>query len=59
MGSIEKPTSKLNDARSKADTMSKAYFLAVNEKHNIRAKYDSNDTKSMTNGQLNSFYNNS
>lgn len=56
---IEKQTSILNDARSKANIRSQAYLLAVNEKHNVRAKYDHNDMKNMTNGQLNSFYNNS
>lgn len=56
---IEKQTSILDEARSKSDISSHAYFLAVNEKNNIRAKYNTNDMKSMTNGQLNSFYNNS
>ena len=56
---IDKQTSILNDARSRSDIRSQAYLLAVNEKYNIRAKYDSKDMKSMTNGQLNSFYNNS
>ena len=51
--------SVLNDARSKSNIRSQAYLLAVNEKYNIRAKYNSNDMKSMTNGQLNSFYNKS
>ena len=56
---IDKQGSVLNEARSRAEIRSQAYFLAVNEKYNIRAKYNSNDMKSMTNGQLNSFYNNS
>lgn len=56
---IDKQTSVLNSARAKADLRSQAYFLAVNEKNNIRAKYDHNDIKNMTNGQLNSFYSNS
>lgn len=56
---IEKQSSKLNEARSKADIRSTAFYLAVNEKYNIRAKYNPNDMKNMTNGQLNSFYNNS
>ena len=56
---IDKQMSVLNDARSKSNIRSQAYLLAVNEKYNIRAKYNSNDMKSMTNGQLNSFYNKS
>ena len=56
---IDKQMSVLNDARSKTNIRSQAYLLAVNEKYNIRAKYNSNDMKSMTNGQLNSFYNKS
>lgn len=56
---IENQMTKLNDARSKSDIRSQAYLLAVNEKYNIRAKYDTKDVKSMTNGQLNSFYNRS
>lgn len=53
---IENQMTKLNDARSKSDIRSQAYLLAVNEKYNIRAKYNVNDMKSMTNGQLNSFH---
>lgn len=56
---IDRQMSVLNDARSKSDVRSQAYLLAVNEKYNIRAKYDTKDVKSMTNGQLNSFYNRS
>src|SRR5574344_2019333 len=56
---IDKQMSVLNDARSKSNIRSQAYLLAVNEKYNIRAKYNPNDMKSMTNGQLNSFYNKS
>ena len=56
---IDKQTSKLNEARSKSAIRSQAYLLAVNEKYNIRAKYNASDMKSMTNGQLTSFYNNS
>ena len=36
-----------------------AYYLGINEKHNVRGKYTANDIKNMSNGQLNSFYNNS
>ena len=56
---IDKQMSVLNNARSKSNIRSQAYLLAVNEKYNIRAKYNPNDMKSMTNGQLNSFYNKS
>ena len=38
---------------------SQAYYLGINEKHNVRGKYTANDIKNMSNGQLNSFYNNS
>lgn len=54
---IDKQTSKLNNAMSKAEIRSQAYLWAVNEKYNIRGKYNPNDMKSMTNGQLNSYYN--
>ena len=56
---IDKQTSVLNDARSRLDIRSQAYYLAVNEKHNVRGKQTANDIRKMTNGQLNSFYNNS
>ena len=56
---IDKQTSILNEARSRSQIRSQAYLFAVNEKYNIRAKYNPNDIKNMTNGQLNSFYNKS
>ena len=56
---IDKQTSIMYDAKSRSEIKSQAFLLAVNEKYNIRAKYNPNDMKSMTNGQLNSFYNNS
>ena len=56
---IDKQTAILNDARSRLDIRSQAYYLGINEKHNVRGKYTANDIKKMSNGQLNSFYNNS
>ena len=56
---IDKQTGVLNDARSRLDISSQAYYLGINEKHNVRGKYTANDIKNMSNGQLNSFYNNS
>ena len=56
---IDKQTAILNDARSRLDIRSQAYYLGINEKHNVREKYTANDIKKMSNGQLNSFYNNS
>lgn len=54
---IEKQTSILNEARSKSQLREKIHYLAVNEKNNVRGKQNSSDIKSMTNGQLNSYYN--
>ena len=54
---IEKQTSILNEARSKADIRSSAFLLAVNERYNVREKQTTADLSKMTNGQLNSYYN--
>lgn len=56
---IEKQTSILNNARSKADIRSSAFLLAVNERYNVREKQTTAELNKMTNGQLNSFYNRS
>lgn len=56
---IDKQTSKLNDARARAEIRSQAYLLAVNEKYNVRAKQSNSDLSKMTDGQLNSYYNKS
>ena len=56
---IDKQTSVLNDARSRLDIRTQAFYLAVNEKNNVRGKQTANDIRKMTNGQLNSFYNKS
>ena len=56
---IDKQTGALNDARSRLDIRSQPYYLGINEKHNVRGKYTANNIKNMSNGQLNSFYNNS
>ncbi len=56
---IDKQTAVLNDARSRLDIRSQAYYLGINEKHNVRGKQTTKDIKGMTDGQLNSFYNRS
>ena len=56
---IDKQMSVLNDARSRADIRTQIHYLAINEKYNVRDKQATNNIKSMTNGQLNSFYNKS
>ena len=56
---LDKQAGVLNDARSRLEVRSQAYYLGINEKHNVREKYTANDIKNMSNGQLNSFYNNS
>ena len=53
---LDKQMVRVNDARAKASIRETAYYLAINEKNNVRAKQTVNDVKSMTNGQLNSFH---
>ena len=56
---LEKQIAKVSEAQSKADIQTQVYYLGVNEKYNVRAKHVANNIKSMTNGQLNSYYNKS
>ena len=56
---LDKQMSKVNDARAKASIRETAYYLAINEKNNVRAKQTVADLNQMTNGQLNSYYNRS
>ena len=53
---LDKQINKVTDARARASIRETAYYLAINEKNNVRAKQTVNDVKSMTNGQLNSFH---
>ena len=48
-----------SEAQSRADIRTQIHYLAINEKYNVRDKQATNNIKSMTNGQLNSFYNKS
>jgi len=56
---LEKQIAKVSEAQSKADIQTQVYYLGINEKHNVRDKHVANNLKSMTNGQLNSYYNKS
>ena len=56
---LEKQISKVSEAQSRADIRTQIHYLAINEKYNVRDKQATNNIKSMTNGQLNSFYNKS
>ena len=54
---LDKQMVRVNDARAKASIRETAYYLAINEKNNVRAKQTVADLNQMTNGQLNSYYN--
>ena len=56
---LEKQISKVSEAQSRADIRTQIHYLAINEKYNVRDKHIANNISSMTNGQLNSFYNKS
>ena len=56
---LEKQISKVSEAQSRANIRTQIHYLAINEKYNVRDKQVPNNIKSMTNGQLNSFYNKS
>ena len=56
---LEKQIAKVSEAQSKADIQTQVYYLGVNEKYNVRDKHEVSNLKSMTNGQLNSYYNKS
>lgn len=57
--SIEKQSAIRNEAKSKAEIREQIHYLAVHERNNVRGKQNSSDVKSMTDGQLNSYYNKS
>ena len=54
---LDKQINKVTDARARASIRETAYYLAINEKNNVRAKQTVADLNQMTNGQLNSYYN--
>mgnify|MGYP003292471196 CR=1 FL=1 len=56
---LEKQIAKVSEAQSKADIQTQVYYLGVNEKYNVRDKHEVSNLKSMTNGQLDSYYNRS
>ena len=56
---LDKQISKVSEAQSRADIRTQIHYLAINEKYNVRDKHIANNISSMTNGQLNSFYNKS
>ena len=53
---LDKQISKVSEAQSRADIRTQIHYLAINEKYNVRDKQATNNIKSMTNGQLNSYY---
>ena len=53
---MDKQISKVNEAQSRANIRTQIHYLAINEKYNVRDKQATNNIKSMTNGQLNSYY---
>lgn len=56
---LDKQIAKVSDAQSYASARTQIHYLAINERNNIREKHVANNIKSMTNGQLNSYYNRS
>ena len=56
---LEKQIAKVSEAQSYASARTQIHYLAINERNNIREKHVANNIKSMTNGQLNSYYNRS
>ena len=56
---LDKQIAKVSDAQSYASARAQIHYLAINERNNVREKHVANNIKSMTNGQLNSFYNRS
>ena len=56
---LDKQIAKVSDAQSYASARTQIHYLAINERNNVREKHVANNIKSMTNGQLNSFYNRS
>ena len=56
---LDKQIAKVSEAQSYASAKTQIHYLAINERNNIREKHVANNIKSMTNGQLNSYYNRS
>ena len=56
---LDKQIAKVSDAQSYASARAQIHYLAINERNNVREKHVANNIKSMTNGQLNSYYNRS
>ena len=56
---LDKQIAKVSDAQSYASARTQIHYLAINERNNVRKKHVVNNIKSMTNGQLNSYYNRS
>ena len=56
---LDKQIAKVSDAQSYANARTQIHYLAINERNNVREKHVANNIKSMTNGQLNSYYNRS
>ena len=53
---LEKQIAKVSEAQSYASARTQIHYLAINERNNVREKHIVENIKSMTNGQLNSFY---
>ena len=56
---LDKQIAKVSEAQSYASAKTQIHYLAINERNNVREKHVANNIKSMTNGQLNSYYNRS
>ena len=56
---LDKQIAKVSDAQSYASARTQIHYLAINERNNVRENHVANNIKSMTNGQLNSYYNRS
>ena len=56
---LDKQIAKVSEAQSYASARTQIHYLAINERNNVREKHVANNIKSMTNGQLNSYYNRS
>ena len=56
---LDKQIAKVSDVQSYASARTQIHYLAINERNNVREKHVANNIKSMTNGQLNSYYNRS
>ena len=54
---LEKQIAKVSEAQSYASARTQIHYLAINERNNVREKHVVNNLGSMTNGQLNSYYN--